>query len=217
MEITTIAQWDAGYPYSEYKVDLSSYKGQEIYLGFRHFTQVGNFALGIDNITVTNAVWSGTASVTDHYNIYCSDNGQNYHLIGVADGDHTTYHDHAKTEQRYYQVTAVNTVVGGETCESAPAMSIDGIHDYVMVVTDGVEESLQEVSVYPNPTTGLLKVTAEGLKHITVMNTLGQVVYDAALEGNEAILDLSRCHDGVYMLRIETLEAVLVKRVTLSR
>ena len=216
-EMVTIAQWDAGYPYSEYKVDLSSYKGQEIYLGFRHFTQVGNYALGIDNITVTNAVWAGTASVTDHYNIYCSENGLDYHLIGVAEADHTTYHDNAKTEQRYYQVTAVNTVAGGETCESAPAMSIDGIHDYVMVVTDGVGESRQEVGVYPNPTTGLIKVTTEGLRHVTVMNALGQVVYDARVEGDEAILDLSRYQNDVYMVRVETSEAITVRRVTLSR
>lgn len=215
-EIVTLAEWDAGYPYSSYEVDLSAYAGQEIFLGFRHFTQVSNFALGIDNIKVTNVTWSGTASVTDHYNIYRSSNGQDYQLIGVAEGDHISYHDNSKTEQRYYQVTAVNTVIGG-ICESAPAMSADGLHDYVLVTVSAAGEKLDGVNLYPNPTSGLVKVAADGLKSVTVMNTLGQVVSDQAVEGQEASLDLSGYKAGVYIIRIETCDAVAVRRLTLSR
>ncbi len=135
--ITTIAEWDSSNPYSNYTVDLSDYAGQEMFVGFRHFTHVSNYAICIDNITLTNVVWSGTSSVTNQYNIYSSTDNLNYSLIGSVDGDHTSYHFGAKSVNAYYQVTAINTVSGGVTCESAPAMSIDGIHDYVQLTVSG--------------------------------------------------------------------------------
>ena len=136
VEVTTIQSWTSSHPYSKYNVDLSAYVGQEIFLGFRHFSTMAAYAICIDNITVTNAVWCGTASVTDHYNIYSSTDNTNYSLMGSVDGDHTTYQFGAKSGT-YFQVTAVNTVAGGETCESEPAMSVDGTHNYVFLSIDG--------------------------------------------------------------------------------
>ena len=59
---------------------------------------------------------------------------------GVVTGSAMHFDDHdTSAETCYYQVTAINTIVGGE-CESAPAMAADGIHDYVTVHTDGMNE-----------------------------------------------------------------------------
>lgn len=215
--ITTIAEWDASYPYAEYKVDLSQYAGQELYLGFRHFTQVSNYALGIDNITVVNAVWSGTASVTDHYNIYRADDGQNYQLVDAVDGNSTSYRIPDKSVLYYYKVTAVNTIVGGDTCESAPALSVDGMHDYVTVVTDAVSEQSDGISVYPNPTAGIITVEAIGMTRLTVMNALGQVVYDAPVDADEVSLDLAQFGAGMYVVRINTATETLVKRISVVK
>lgn len=135
--ITTIAEWNSSNPYSLYTVDLSNYAGQDMFVGFRHFTSTSNYALVIDNITLTNAVWAGTSSVTSQYNIYSSPDNTNYSLIGSVDGDHTSFQIGAKSVSAYYQVTAVNTISGNETCESEPAMSVDGIHNYVQLTVEG--------------------------------------------------------------------------------
>ena len=218
LNISTIAQWTSQHPYMRYTVDLSAYVGQEIYLGFRHFSSVSAYAICIDNITVTNAVWSGTASETEHYNVYRSFDGSNYDLIGWADGDATSYDDNdIQSVNGYYKVMAINTIAGGATCESAPAPSADGLHDYVFVATDAVSEQYNGVSVFPNPTSGQLTVKAEGMTHIMVLNALGQVVYDAPVNGGELLLDLGQYGVGMYMVRVRTTDETIVKRITVAK
>jgi hypothetical protein len=212
--ITTIAEWNSGHPYQEYSVDLSSYIGQEIFLGFRHFTNVSNYALVIDNITVTNAVWAGTTSGTVHYHVYRSTNGTDYELIGYADSDATSYDDNDSSAPTfYYQVTAINTIVGG-TCESAPAMAADGIHNYVTAQTDGVIENGPStgsgtLTVYPNPTHGALFVEK---RHGTslpchteyhIVNTMGQTVLMGHITDETQRIDVSSLPQGMYFITID--------------
>ena len=210
MNIATIQSWVSSHPYQRYTVDLSAYAGQEIYLGFRHNTQVAAYAICIDNITITNAVWAGTASVTDHYEIYRSTNGSDYSLIGWADAGATSYDDNdMHSPLYYYQVRAVNTIPGDQECLSDPAMSIDLIHNYVTVTVTGIEEIDSSLSIYPNPTNGIVNINADGVKNIVVMNSLGQKV----IETVENQIDLSQFGNGLFMLRIETENGVRVQRI----
>ena len=218
LSINTIAQWTSQNPYMRYTVDLSAYVGQKIYLGFRHFSAVSAYAVCFDNITVTNAVWAGTVSETLHYNVYRSFDGSNYDLIGWIDGDATSYDDNdIQSVNCYYKVTAVNSMPGHETCESEPALSVDGSHDYVYVSTDAVSEQDNDVNVYPNPTSGIITVEASGMNYLTVMNALGQVVYDAPVDTDEVLLDLAQYGAGIYLVRINTATETLVKRISVAQ
>ena len=69
-------------------------------------------------------------------------------------------------------------------------------------------------SVYPNPTTGLVKVEAENLKQITISNMLGQQIYNGKATGNEFEYDFGRHGKGLYLIRIETTNGVAVKKVS---
>ena len=207
LNITTIAEWDSSNPYQAYTVDLSAYIGQEIYLGFRHFTHVSNYSLVIDNIKVTNAVWAGTISETVHYHVYRSTNGTDYELIGYANGNATCYEDHDTSAPNfYYQVTAINTIVGG-TCESEPAMSVDGIHDFVTVQTDGVVELNDDIMVYPNPTHGILFVETRFIASQTntyrITNTMGQTLMTGQITGETQQIDVSTLPQGMYFIAID--------------
>ena len=207
LNIATIAEWDSRNPYQAFSVDLSAYEGQEIYLGFRHFTNVSNYALCIDNITVTNVVWSGTTSQTYGYYVYRSTNGQNYNLIGVATGSSMHFDDNdTNADTYYYQVTAINTIVGGE-CESAPAMSVDGIHDYVTAHTDGVNEMVDGISVYPNPTHGILFVETRFIASqpsaYRITNAIGQTLMTGQITGETQQIDVSNLPQGIYFITID--------------
>lgn len=216
-QVSTIAEFDSRNPYQRYEVDLSAYAGQEIYLGFRHFTNLANYALVIDNITVTNAVWAGTTSVTYGYYVYRSADGQNYNLIGVVTGPAMHFDDNnTSLETCYYQVTAINTIVGGE-CESVPAMAVDGIHNYVTVHTDGLSEQDDDLRVYPNPTHDQITIEAEGMSHVIVMNALGQTLYDAPTDANQMVLNLSQYGTGMYLIRISTEKGISVRRVAVVK
>ena len=217
LNIATIAEWDSRNPYQAYSVDLSAYEGQEIFLGFRHFTNVSNYALCIDNITVTNVVWAGTTSQTYGYYVYRSTDGQNYDLIGVVTGSTMHFDDNdTSAEIYYYQVTAINTIVGG-SCESAPAMAADGIHDYVTAHTDGVEEQSANISLYPNPAKGSVTIEAQDMSHVTLINSLGQIVYDAPVEGDAITFSLVDYEEGLYLVRVSTKNGVVVRRVSVVK
>jgi hypothetical protein len=82
---------------------------------------------------------------------------------------------------------------------------------------DYIGEVENNVAVYPNPTQNLVNVMTPDMNHITLLNVLGQVLYDAAAEGNSLVLDLSRYEAGMYMVRVTTAHGVVVKRVNVVR
>ena len=88
-------------------------------------------------------------------------------------------------------------------------MSADGTHDYVYAQTLGIGEIDSNVSIYPNPTNGIVNINAEGVINIVVMNALGQVVFETV----ENQIDLSQFGNGLFMLRIETESGVSVQRI----
>ena len=81
-----------------------------------------------------------------------------------------------------------------------------------------VEEiELNNIMVYPNPTNSLLNIEAEGMTNISIVNALGQVVYDNAVNNDKAVIDMTQYNSGIYIIRITTENGVVVKRVSLER
>ena len=103
-----------------------------------------------------------------------------------------------------FSVTAVY-----ENCESEPV--------YVDVNVTSVNDLNGKVVLYPNPTNSNVTIEAAGMKHITVVNALGQVVYDVDLTADMTQLNLGQYKPGIYMVRINTEEGVSVKRVTVVK
>ncbi len=79
---------------------------------------------------------------------------------------------------------------------------------------DMIGEDTNEISVFPNPTTGNVSVQANGMNRISVFNGLGQMVYDAPATSSLQTLDMSQYQAGVYMVRVATENGVSTKRVT---
>ena len=198
-DFTTVAEWTITpnklnqTPWVEYSVDLSEYAGQEVYIAFRHFGCTNQFALAIDDIRVSyNAEPNGLES----FNLYRSVDDVDYQLIAnvpVVEGQtQYEYLDNVEEGDYYYHVTAVYDGLG----ETEPASTC--------VLMASVVENTVNAKAYPNPTNGLLKVEADGMMQISVMNALGQVVYSIPAEGENAMVDLSQLESGMYLLRIET-------------
>lgn len=90
----------------------------------------------------------------------------------------------------------------------------------------GIEENnlLSSVSVFPNPTNGLVTIELDKLPEesvkIEVMNIGGQLVTSKLITGctakcNESI-DLSTYPKGEYLVKIKTAEETIIKRVMLK-
>ena len=82
---------------------------------------------------------------------------------------------------------------------------------------DWIGENNESISVYPNPTTGNVNIVAPGMSHITVMNALGQMVYDANAAGNMTSLDMSQYQAGIYMVRVTTENGESMKRISIVK
>ena len=151
------------------------------------------------------------------YNVYRSADNNDYDLIGsvnaVAGQDYYEYFDEIAAGAYYYQVTAVYD----NDCESDPALAEDNhANNYVIVAVTGVEEN-EGIALYPNPTSGNVKIEAVGMNHITVVSALGQVVYDVEVSCDEYELNMAQFNAGIYMVRISSESGVSTQRVTVVR
>ncbi|MBR4155873.1 MAG: choice-of-anchor J domain-containing protein [Bacteroidales bacterium] len=144
-----------------------------------------------------------------HYNIYRSTNDDNYELID--DTKQNIYFDEIDVNGTYhYHVTAVYEK-DEEECESDP------IHVSILVPVGLNENALSGIMIYPNPTQGALNIEAEGITRITIINTLGQVVYDNNTDSNEEIIDMSQQEAGVYMVKVMTENGLITRRINVVR
>ena len=107
----------------------------------------------------------------------------------------------------YYSVNAVY-IRGEEKCESEYL-------DVMIDITD-VEESTANINLYPNPTNGLLNIEGQGRMHISIANLLGQMLQETTSEGSTT-LDLSCYESGMYLIRIETENGVMVQKVNVRK
>ena len=103
-------------------------------------------------------------------------------------------------------------IITGGTCESAPAMAADGIHDYVMVQTDGVIENGPSTgsgtfTVYPNPAHGVLYVETRRATSLQdeyrIVNAMGQTVLTGQITDETQRIDVSNLPQGIYFITFE--------------
>lgn len=206
-DFTTLDEWTImpgklnQTPWLEYSVDLSAYAGQEVYIALRHFGCTDQYALAIDDIRLTyNPV------DLESFNVYRSttETDDDYQLIAnvpaVENQTSYEYFDNVDLGTYNYHVTAVYTSEG----ETEPA--------FVRVSFMSLDENDVNVAVYPNPTRGLLKVESVDMKQITVINALGQVVYNASVESDEVSIDMSQLSAGMYILRVDTENGVSTRQ-----
>ena len=79
------------------------------------------------------------------------------------------------------------------------------------------EEELVNVSVYPNPTEGLVNIFMgeTGTYNVEVFNVIGERVHTGNFTNN-TVLDLSGNAQGVYMVHISNDQASSIQRITLK-
>lgn len=162
--------------------------------------------------------WELNADNLQKFNIYRSEDNINYNLIAevIADeGDgNYEYFDNVEINTYYYKVTAYYER-DGETCESNPALSENG-ENFVMVEVTSLNEYDVKVSIYPNPTNGMIRVESGNIVDIVVYNIVGQKVRYLIVKNDFCNLDLSNLNEGVYFIKINTENGVVTKKIILS-
>lgn len=93
-------------------------------------------------------------------------------------------------------------------------IGLSGFYEFIEAEPTAVAEVESTISaVYPNPTKGMVKIEAEGLKTICVFNMTGAKVFETTASGNAFEYDFSNQGAGVYLIKMETAKGVENQRV----
>lgn len=84
-------------------------------------------------------------------------------------------------------------------------------------ITTVNENDATWASIYPNPSNGQIRIEAEGIKHISISNMLGQTIYQGNAENDVLQYDFGKHEAGMYLIRIEAANGVAVKKVSVTR
>ena len=132
-------------------------------------------------------------------------------FVGMFDATTTTYQEVLEPGEYTY---TIRVIYGGDPDVTYYAMSCG---DEVVVDWLSVEEDEVINSIYPNPTSSDLHINATAMRHITVFNAMGQVVYNQDVNSDEMVLNMSQLESGVYMVKVDTENGSSVKRITVVK
>lgn len=70
-------------------------------------------------------------------------------------------------------------------------------------------------NIYPNPTTGMLNITANGAYNITLLNAAGQIVKEVTMQ-NEVTIDLSQLEKGIYFMKAADGHSLVFRKIVVE-
>ena len=142
------------------------------------------------------------------FKIFRSNDGEEYVEIGNVSGDTHEYFDGVENGTYYYKVTAYSSA-----CESNYAITNDDV-DYVVVMVAAVAENSINARIYPNPTTGNLKIEASDMNTVAVFNLVGQKVYEETINNDECVINMKEFGSGIYMVKVQTSTGSTTQKVS---
>lgn len=104
-------------------------------------------------------------------------------------------------------------------------LSIDGSEsfstktiDFCVGTVSAPTEIATEMSIYPNPTTGMLNVASnDEIDSIEIINSVGTTVISTNIAGSSSSVDMSNLPNGMYFVRVSTDNGIEVVKVVLER
>ncbi|MBO7133514.1 MAG: T9SS type A sorting domain-containing protein [Bacteroidales bacterium] len=105
-------------------------------------------------------------------------------------------------------------------------LSVDGSEEFstktinfcVEDLTENAIETASEMSIYPNPTSGMLNITSnEEIDSVEIFNSIGNTVVSSKVAGNSSAIDMSNLPNGMYFVRVSTANGIETVKVVLER
>ena len=78
------------------------------------------------------------------------------------------------------------------------------------------EVDSEKVSIYPNPSDGMINISARNISEVRIYNMVGQEVETFVTDENQCIIDMSDYNDGVYFVKINTEDEIITKKIILT-
>ena len=154
------------------------------------------------------------------YRVYRSTDNETYKqiqtLVNVPSLNHYEFSDMmCEDGTYYYKVTAY---YADNDCESDFAIAEGSNDDFVVVEVVSVNENIEsQIRIYPNPAKDNIKVGAEQISSLTLVNMVGQVVLKQEVDSDEVTLDVSELQSGMYILQINTNSGLISRRINIVK
>ena len=150
----------------------------------------------------------------DRFEIYRSEDNVEFKLVQrIVNTPSITHYECADVVDKgglyFYRIIAFYQ----NDCESEPVEIDVLVVDYTSVS----ENNAENVVLYPNPTSGNVNIVAEGMRQISVVNMMGQVVMTQSVDAEDVMIDMSAFDNGMYLLNIMTENGNIVKRINILK
>ena len=143
------------------------------------------------------ATWTAIEGV-EKYNIY-----RNSALIATVEGTEYVDNTIATNGEYCYQVSAVygnyESALTEESCELYNGENINEL-DATFVVS-------------PNPTNDYVRISGHDITSVAIYNNLGVMVDNIVVESNSVKVDMKNYDSGLYLIKINTEDDIIVKRI----
>lgn len=188
----------------------------------------------------TNSPPSGANPGQDWWQVLVSNNGSDWVYVENTKVSDASFRRVAFRVLDYVDLTdnislkfiASDSIHPGSPLEFEGGSLVEGAMDdlelWELVGTnpDGIEETeIAELTVYPNPSTGVVNLTmnleSAADVNVEVLNILGSTIYtsgNAFSSGKQSMqINLDGIADGIYQLRLQTEKGQLVRRLEILR
>ncbi len=203
---------------SRYKISLIDSCDNESALSSNHTTILLSSNLGTNN--TVNLNWNSYEGfVYSNFEIWRSLDGINYSLLSTVANNTYSYIDVNSNTQSYYQIRIVNP----NSCTSSKSM-FSGIVSNIIdksgnAVAGVLESSINNFTIYPNPTNDklLIKNVKEG-SFIKIQDLNGREIYNEEVKSELVEIDLNNyARKGIYFVSILNNNLVLdTKKIVLK-
>ena len=153
-------------------------------------------------------------STLDRFEIYRSDDGEYFvmvkRIVNTPSISHYECMDQVDNPGVYfYKIIAFYQ----NGCESDPLTIEVNVTDHSLVD----EEIVEDIELFPNPTSGVITVKAENMQAITIINAMGQTMMAQDVDNDEVLIDMSAFESGMYLVGIKTENGNVVKVLNVLR
>ena len=139
--------------------------------------------------------------------------------VKVLAAGKTEYTDNSVNQVDTWYFYKVQAYYQGIDCLSAPASTSANKDEYVLKFfysETGVEEDAeQNINICPNPANEKITINAQNIERVSIINVMGQIVYESLANDDNMVIDVNELPAGVYMIHVVTEEYETTKRVSI--